>query len=76
MTTYPVGTPVTAIKSFDRSTKVVFKCGLNDHSDSHTWMSKDPFVSTWFIAGYDGSGYDCLCVAAEMVTAEEYTSEP
>jgi hypothetical protein len=47
MTTYPVGTNIRDIESFDRSTKVVFHCV--EHPE-FWYMSKQPSCSQWFPA--------------------------
>lgn len=72
---YPVHTPVTAIRTFDRSTKVMFECMNHEGSK---WMSKDPFVSNWFADWDNSDAYglpkvDCECTASYMWTTAEYS---
>lgn len=45
--TYPVGTPLEDVTSFDRGQKVVIQC--KDHP-GFLFASKDPYVSNWFPA--------------------------
>ena len=45
--TYPAGTLIGHVVKFDRSQHVQFRCP--DH-DTSVWVSKDPFVSSWFPA--------------------------
>lgn len=73
-TTHPAGTPVSLISGFDRSTKVAFQCPK--HPEGGTWMSKDPFASSWFpAAGTDElTASPCDCPTREHVTVGEYTS--
>lgn len=81
MTTYPIGTNLRDIKTFDRSTKVVFAC--TNHPDIH-FMSKDPFCSNWFPGNQLSEDIDWGKVAdpcsdtfkthAGWVTVTEYTS--
>jgi hypothetical protein len=61
---YPKGTPLTAIKQFDRSTHIAFECPKHP---GQTFSSKDPNVSRWF-----GSGQPCDDDLSEFVTAAEY----
>jgi len=74
MTVYPVHTPVTAIKHFDRSTKVVIECMNHEGS---VWMTKDPLVSNWFAHwsnsdAFGGPRRECDCKADQFWTFEEY----
>lgn len=45
MESYPAGTPIEEVHSFDRGQKVAFKC--IDHPQ-WVYVSKDPYVSNWF----------------------------
>lgn len=62
---YPAGTPISAIRQFDRSTKVSFHCAK--HPENGSFASKDPNVSRWF-----GSSQPCDDDLSEFVTAAEY----
>jgi hypothetical protein len=80
MTVYPAGTSIWNIRSFDRGTKVYFKC---THCPQYEYRSKDPFVSQWFPAnelteklswgGTDECSHT-LKNSKCWVTSREYTS--
>lgn len=53
---YPTHTPVSAIRFFDRSTKVFFECSIHPGS---AWMSKQPSCSQWFATAANTE--DCAC---------------
>lgn len=77
MATYKAGTKVGDIKTFDRSTKITFTCEKHDIGE---WVSKDPFVSTWFPNWNNSDAFgnalhnanDCNCPVGSLVTTEEY----
>lgn len=70
-TTHPVGTPITSIRTWDRSTKVGMVC--TNHPEAGTWWSKQPAVSWWFPSSAD-QGDGCQCGLNYFVTAHEYTA--
>lgn len=74
---YPAGTRVGDIESFDRSIKVEFTCEKHDIGN---WVSKDPFVSTWFprwdnCDPFGNAKHDvniCDCPVGSLVTVTAY----
>lgn len=70
--TYPPGTRVGSILTFDRSQKVAFQCP--DHPAA-AYMSKDPFVSHWFRSRLDGADCpaECQVRTGDMLTTHAYT---
>jgi hypothetical protein len=75
MTTYPAGTKLNEITSFDRSTKVHFQCPTHPE---YTFRSKDPFISSIFPGDAHTSAAEfqmvqfCKCPIGEHVLSSEY----
>ena len=65
---YPAGTRVGNVRDFDRSMKVLFHCP--DHPGV-VYMSKDPFVSTWFVVEASGA-CDCHRPTGDYIVHEDY----
>ena len=68
---YPAGTRISDVEHFDRSMKVQFHCP--DHPQNK-FASKDPYVSHWFPATYDGTWCpeDCVAQVGDHVVSEDY----
>lgn len=66
---YPVGTKISEIKEFDRSTKVWFSCP----NHATTWASKDPWASSWF--RMKGMGDQCNCPVGDFETTHPYVKK-
>lgn len=75
--TYPEETRIGDIATFDRSTKVQFTCTKHDIGE---WLSKDPFISSWFPAWnnvdpFGNAKHDanvCDCPTGSLVTRAPY----
>jgi len=65
---YPAGTRIADVHHFDRGQKVVFHCPKHPHK---TYMSKDPYGSSWFPTS-PGGGENCACPTGEHVVSIDY----
>lgn len=68
---YPAGTRLAEIEHFDRGIKLVFQCPRHKECEGKRYMSKDPYVSSWFSCG-DYSPTDCMTPTNEYVLSEDY----
>lgn len=66
---YPAGTRISAVDHYDRSMKVSFHCP--DHPNN-VFMSKDPYVSHWFLLSGDWCPDGCVAQVGDHIVHEDY----